>query len=85
LIALSKESLEMINLHLCSNKISRTIDANNFVWEIVEHHDSNEDVKSYVLDLVAGLFLIIKTQRSITVYENTLQLLLFLRCKRHGI
>jgi hypothetical protein len=84
-IALSRESLDMINFHLCPNKISRTIDALETVWDIVDKHDSNEDVKSYVLDSVSSLFLIIKNQKSMTVYEHTLQLLLCLRCKRHGI
>jgi hypothetical protein len=84
-IALSKESLEMLNMYLNSKKTSRIIYVLDVIWNLVERHDSNEDVKSYVLDSVSCLFSFIRNQKSMTVYENTLLLLLFLRRKRHTI
>jgi hypothetical protein len=86
-ITLSKVNLQMINLYLCRAKVSHTINnALQTVRDIVEKHDSNADVQSYVsLDLIPSLCLIIQNKKTMPVYENAIQLLLLLRHLEYGI
>lgn len=72
----------MLDLNLESKKISRITSALVVLSEIVKKLGSNGDVKSYIIDTVPTLFMMVKNHKNIAVYEKSLQLLLRARINR---